>query len=282
MNILITGSNGQLGSEIRHLAETHSQHHYYFTDVADLDITQAQETMAYCQKNKIELIVNCAAYTAVDQAEDEPELAMRINATAVENLAQTAKRLQAKVIHISTDYVFDGTANTPYTTEHPTAPQSVYGMTKLKGEEKLLELLPDSIIIRTAWLYSSYGQNFVKTMLRLGRERDSLQVVFDQVGSPTYAADLAQAIMEIINQDCKVGGIFHFSNEGVCSWYDFAHSIMKKKGLDCQLSPVDSSAFPSKATRPNFSVLDKKRIKESYHIKIPHWEDALDTCLKLL
>lgn len=282
MNILVTGSNGQLGSELRQLEKTVPQHTFYFTDVAELDITKADDSTAFCKSNDIDVIVNCAAYTAVDKAEDEPELAMLINATAVENLAKAAKANSAKLIHVSTDYVFDGTACSPYSTDHPTAPTSVYGETKLKGEQAAIAVWPETVIIRTSWLYSTFGNNFVKTMIRLGNERDSLSVVFDQVGSPTNAADLASAIITIINQDCKVSGIFHFSNEGVCSWYDFAHSIMQKKGLDCELSPVDSSGFPTKATRPNYSVMDKARIKESYNISIPHWEEALDACLKTL
>ncbi len=281
MNILVTGSNGQLGSEIRQLSEA-GKHVFFFTDVTELDITKPDAIDTFCKTNEIDVIVNCAAYTAVDKAEDEPEIALLINADAVEHLAKAAKANNAKLIHVSTDYVFDGNACVPYTTEHPTAPASVYGETKLKGEQAAHSILPGTVIIRTSWLYSTFGNNFVKTMIRLGNERDSLNVVFDQVGTPTYAADLAKAILEIIAQDCKVGGVFHFSNEGVCSWYDFAHSIMSKQGIDCQLSPVDSSGFPTKATRPKYSVMDKARIKESYGIIIPHWEDALDECLKTL
>ena len=282
MNILVTGSNGQLGSEIKQIAQTEKSFQFFFTDVAELDITDIDAINTFCQENKINVIVNCAAYTAVDKAEDEPEMALLINATAVKNLAEAAKQNGAKLIHVSTDYVFDGTACTPYATDASTSPTSVYGNTKLKGEQMAMEALADAIIIRTSWLYSVYGNNFVKTMMRLGQERDSLNVVFDQIGSPTNAACLADAIIEIIRQNCKVSGVFHFSNEGVCSWYDFAYSIMKKRNITCSLFPVDSSGFPTKATRPHYSVMDKKRIKESYNINIPHWEEALHACLEKL
>lgn len=282
MNILITGSNGQLGNEIRTSKLTIPNATFFFTDVEELDITQESLVLDFCQSNKIDTIVNCAAYTAVDNAEDEKTTAALINTKAVENLAKAALACQAKLIHISTDYVFNGTACEPYRENHPTAPQSVYGDTKLEGEKVALDLLQDCIIIRTSWLYSAFGNNFVKTMMRLGADRDSLNVVFDQVGTPTNAADLADAIIEIIKQGCQVSGVFHFSNEGACSWYDFAHSIMQKNNLDCKLTPVESTEFPTKATRPKYSVLNKKRIKDSYSIIIPHWEDALDKCLERL
>lgn len=282
MNILITGSNGQLGNEIKTSKTIIENSQFFYTDVNELDITKANDIIAFCKNNAIDYIVNCAAYTAVDKAEDEAEIAELINATAVANLANAAKICDAKLIHTSTDYVFDGNACVPYTEDVPTSPQSAYGETKLNGELAALEILPDVVIVRTSWLYSAFGNNFVKTMKRLGAERNSLNVVFDQIGTPTYAADLADALLEIIKQDCKVSGIFHYSNEGVCSWYDFAHSIMKKCHLNCQLSPVESCEFPQKANRPKYSVLNKKRIKESYNITIPHWEDALDECLKRL
>ncbi len=282
MNILITGSNGQLGNEIRTSNTAIKGSQFFYTDVNELDITQEDAVLTYCQTNSIDFIVNCAAYTAVDNAEDDIEKATLINATAVANLANAAKAVGAKFIHVSTDYVFDGNACIPYTENVTTNPQSAYGDTKLKGEQAALDILPDVVIIRTSWLYSAFGNNFVKTMMRLGAERDSLNVVCDQIGTPTYAADLADAILEIIKQDCKVSGIFHFSNEGACSWYDFAHSIMKKNNIECQLSPIESSEFPQKANRPKYSVLNKKRIKESYNITIPHWEDALDKCLERL
>lgn len=282
MNILITGSKGQLGNEILTSNTSIPNANFFFTDVDELDITKEAMVLEFCQKNSINFIVNCAAYTAVDNAEDDIATAALINTQAVKNLAKAAKACHAKLIHISTDYVFDGTACEPYREDQSTAPQSVYGDTKLKGEQVATEIIPDTVIIRTSWLYSAFGNNFVKTMMRLGADRDSLNVVFDQVGTPTNAADLADAILEIIKQDCKVGGIFHFSNEGACSWYDFAHSIMQKNNLACQLTPVESTEFPTKATRPKYSVLNKKRIKESYNITIPHWEDALDKCLARL
>lgn len=280
MNILITGSNGQLGNELRTSKTTIPNAQFFFTDVAELDITDEAKVLAYCEDNAINTIVNCAAYTAVDVAEDEPEVAMLINATAVANLAKAAKKCDAKLIHVSTDYVFDGTAHEPYRETAPTSPQSVYGDTKLKGEQLLQAILPEAIIVRTSWLYSSFGNNFVKTMIKFGTERGQLNVIFDQVGTPTYAADLATAIIEMINQDCKVSGVFHFSNEGVCSWYDFACSIINKKAIPCTVTPVESTEFPTKATRPKYSVLNKKRLKESYGITIPHWEDGLDRCLQ--
>jgi dTDP-4-dehydrorhamnose reductase len=280
MNILVTGSKGQLGNEIRTSENKIEGANYFFTDVEELDITKAIKVLAFCQDNSIDVIVNCAAYTAVDKAEDEPQIAALINTTAVENLANAAKRCAAKLIHISTDYVFDGQACEPYRESNTTSPQSVYGDTKLKGEIALQEILPDGIIIRTSWLYSSFGNNFVKTMIRFGTERDSLNVIFDQVGTPTYAADLASSIIEIIKQDCKVSGVFHFSNEGVCSWYDFACSIMKKKNITCDVNPCESTEFPTKAVRPKYSVMNKKRIKESYGITIPRWEDSLERCLE--
>lgn len=282
MNILITGSKGQLGNELAQSKQKIADAKYFYTDAVELDITKVDLVHDFCVSNKINVIVNCAAYTAVDNAEDEPAVAELVNATAVENLAKAAKVCGAKMIHVSTDYVFDGTACEPYREDVATAPQSVYGLTKLNGEKALLAILPEAVIIRTSWLYSSFGNNFVKTMMRLGADRDALTVIFDQIGTPTYAADLASAIFEIIKQDCAVGGVFHFSNEGACSWYDFAHSIMSKCNLDCKITPVESAEFPTKAVRPKYSVLNKKHIKESYKITIPHWEDALDNCLAIL
>ena len=282
MNILITGSNGQLGNEIRNIHTSVANSTFFFTDVEELNITDAEAILAFCKTNTIDTIINCAAYTAVDKAEDEPETASLVNTKAVENLAKAARACEAKIIHISTDYVFDGTAHEPYRETNICQPNSVYGHTKREGELKLLDLCPDGVIIRTSWLYSTYGNNFVKTIMRFGQEREQLKVVFDQIGTPTYAADLAQAILAIVDQKCAVGGIFHFSNEGVCSWYDFAISILKKKEISCLVNPVVSTEFPTKAIRPKYSVLNKKHIKESYQLTIPHWEDALDRCLKTL
>lgn len=279
MNILITGANGQLGNEMRVLSAQHPQHTYFFTDVAELDITSEYAVTTFVKENAIDVIVNCAAYTNVDRAEIDEPLAYAINATAVENLGRSG----AKVIHVSTDYVFSGEGFIPYTENDAVAPRTAYGRTKLAGEQLLLAVSPDAIIIRTAWLYSTYGNNFVKTMLRLGHERDSLGVVFDQIGSPTYAADLAMAIYAAINAPEWHAGIYHFSNEGVCSWYDFTHEIFAlSKIRDCQLRPILSSEYQYQTPRPHYSVLNKSKIKSTFGIHIPHWTESLLTCLTKL
>ena len=279
MNILITGANGQLGNEMRVLSAQHPQHTYFFTDVAELDITSEDAVTTFVKENAIDVIVNCAAYTNVDRAEIDEPLAYAINATAVENLGRSG----AKVIHVSTDYVFSGEGFVPYTENDAVAPRTAYGRTKLAGEQLLLAVSPDAIIIRTAWLYSTYGNNFVKTMLRLGHERDSLGVVFDQIGSPTYAADLAMAIYAAINAPEWHAGIYHFSNEGVCSWYDFTHEIFAlSKIRDCQLRPILSSEYQYQTPRPHYSVLNKSKIKSTFGIHIPHWTESLLTCLTKL
>lgn len=279
MNILITGANGQLGNEMRVLSAQHPQHTYFFTDVAELDITSEDAVTTFVKENAIDVIVNCAAYTNVDRAEIDEPLAYAINATAVENLGRSG----AKVIHVSTDYVFSGEGFVPYTENDAVAPRTAYGRTKLAGEQLLLAVSPDAIIIRTAWLYSTYGNNFVKTMLRLGHERDSLGVVFDQIGSPTYAADLAMAIYAAINAPEWHAGIYHFSNEGVCSWYDFTHEIFAlSKICDCQLRPILSSEYQYQTPRPHYSVLNKSKIKSTFGIHIPHWTESLLTCLTKL
>lgn len=282
MNILVTGSKGQLGNEMQIVAKSNKTFNFFFTDVSELDITKEEQVLNFCQSNKINIIVNCAAYTAVDKAEEEVDLAHKINADAVGILGKVASIIRAKVIHISTDYVFDGSACEPYNVDHPTAPTSVYGVSKLKGEEALLQHCPEAIIIRTSWLYSSFGNNFVKTITKLGKERETLSVIFDQVGTPTYAGDLAQTILSIIEKNGATPGIFHFSNEGACSWYDFAHSILKLQNITCNIIPVESTEFPSKVARPKYSVLNKKHIKTAYNIIIPHWEDSLQNCLKLM
>ena len=279
MNILITGANGQLGNEMRVLSAQHPQHTYFFTDVAELDITSEDAVTTFVKENAIDVIVNCAAYTNVDRAEIDEPLAYAINATAVENLGRSG----AKVIHVSTDYVFSGEGFVPYTENDAVAPRTAYGRTKLAGEQLLLAVSPDAIIIRTAWLYSTYGNNFVKTMLRLGHERDSLGVVFDQIGSPTYAADLAMAIYAAINAPEWHAGIYHFSNEGVCSWYDFTHEIFALSKIhDCQLRPILSSEYQYQTPRPHYSVLNKSKIKSTFGIHIPHWTESLLTCLTKL
>ena len=279
MNILITGANGQLGNEMRILSAQHTQHTYFFTDVAELDITLLEAVQQFVSENAIDVIVNCAAYTNVDKAESDEELAYAINAKAVENLGRSG----AKVIHVSTDYVFSGEGFVPYTEAATVAPRTAYGRTKLAGEELLQSVCPDAVIIRTAWLYSTFGNNFVKTMLRLGRERDTLGVVFDQIGSPTYAADLAEAIFAAINAPEWHAGVYHFSNEGVCSWYDFTHEIFTRAQIsDCSLRPILSSEYQYQTPRPHFSVLDKSKIKHTFNIAIPHWTESLQKCLDQL
>ena len=272
---LVVGANGQLGNELRLLLQDKAE----YVDRDELDITDVNAVAEYVTSDKYEAVINCAAYTAVDKAEDEPELAEKINVIGPKNLAKTGVPL----VHVSTDYVFDGQNCVPYKESDKTAPRSVYGVTKLSGEQSVIDNASTAVVIRTAWLYSEFGNNFVKTMQRLGAERESLNVVFDQVGTPTYAKDLAQAIVEILPQ-LKIGTkeIYHFSNEGVCSWYDFAVSIMQKSGLSCKVFPIESSQYPTKATRPSYSVLNKGKIKSDFGIKIRHWEEALQECINNL
>lgn len=281
--ILVTGANGQLGSEMRRLGEI-SPNEYIFTDVAELDITDKDAVIAFTQQNNINVIVNCAAYTNVDKAEDDEATAELINATAVRNLAEAAKGVDATLFHVSTDYVFGSEGNTPRTEDMPLNPLGAYGRTKLHGEQAIAEVGAKAIIIRTAWLYSEYGNNFLKTMLRLTKEKETLSVVFDQVGTPTYAGDLAMTIFSIIEGDYYNGneGVYHFSNEGVCSWYDFAQEISTAMGHKCQISPCHSNEFPSKVTRPPYSVLDKTKIKRTFGVDIPHWRESMIYCLKRL
>lgn len=283
-NILITGANGQLGYEMRKLLEENNAFNTFFTDVAELDITSYQDVLDFVSTNNIHIIVNCAAYTAVDAAEDNFELCNRINNSAVENLANAAKIAHAKVINISTDYVFDGTSCRPYTELDAPNPKSVYGSTKLAGEQVLAKILPDShIIIRTAWLYSIHGKNFVKTMINLGRSKGSLNVVADQIGGPTFAGDLANAIYTIISSNNWIAGTYHFSNEGVCSWYDFTKMIHKFANITtCNVNPITTTEYPTKATRPAYSVLDKNKIKKAFNISIPYWVDSLEKCINEL
>ena len=271
---LITGSKGQLGTELSKLLPK-----AILTDVADLDITDETSVNKFVAENNIDTIINCAAYTAVDKAEDDKELASRINIDGPRNLAKTG----AKLIHISTDYVFDGLGHKPYHPDDIAHPVSVYGRTKLAGEQEVLQYSEKAIIIRTAWLYSPYGNNFVKTMRRLGAEKETLNVVADQIGTPTYAGDLAKAIIQILPQISKENrGVYHFTNEGICSWYDFARKIMELSELPCQVIPIPSSDYPTKATRPFYSVLDKNKIKQTFNINIQHWEEGLKQCLKQL
>lgn len=282
MNILVTGANGQLGNEMQVLARENLQHTYFFTDVQELDICDEQAVYTYVSEHKIDIIVNCAAYTAVDKAEDNVELCDKLNNIAPGYLARAAQANGAAMIQVSTDYVFDGTAHIPYTEEEPTCPASVYGSTKLAGEQNVMDHCEKAMVIRTAWLYSIYGNNFVKTMIRLGQERDSLGVIFDQIGTPTYANDLAQAIFAAINKGV-VRGIYHFSDEGVCSWYDFTVAIHRLAGIaSCKVKPLHTADYPAKAPRPHYSVLDKTKIKDTFGIEIPHWEESLKRCINQL
>ena len=282
--ILVTGANGQLGSEMRKLGSV-SPNEYIFTDVQELDITNQEAVMSFVEQNGVNIIVNCAAYTNVDRAEDDEATAELINATAVGNLAEAAKAVDGTLFHVSTDYVFGADGNTPRSEDMPTNPLGVYGKTKLRGEQAIAEVGAKAIIIRTAWLYSEFGNNFLKTMLRLTAEKESLNVVFDQVGTPTYAGDLALVIFSIIEGNLYAGneGVYHFSNEGVCSWYDFANEIAIAAGnLECNIQPCHSSEFPSKVTRPPYSVLDKTKIKQTFGVDIPHWRDSMLYCLERL
>lgn len=281
-NILVTGANGQLGNEMRVLSAEHKEYDYFFTDVAELDICNEQAVMAFVKQNNIHVIVNCAAYTAVDKAEDNLALCTKLNSDAVGYLARAAEANQAEFIQISTDYVFDGTNHLPYKESDPTCPNSVYGVTKLAGETNALADCQKAMVIRTAWLYSTFGNNFVKTMIRLGKEREALGVVFDQIGTPTYARDLARAIFAAIHKGV-VPGVYHFSDEGVCSWYDFTKAIHRIAGITtCKVSPLHTDEYPAKAPRPHYSVLDKTKIKTTYSIEIPHWEESLEACISLL
>ena len=278
-----TGANGQLGREMKTVLTAENTFRSLFTDVQELDITDAVAVEKYMTAESIDFIVNCAAYTQVEQAEENESLCRKINTEAVGNLAEAVIRHGAKMIQISTDYVFDGMGHKPYSETDIPAPVSVYGRTKLEGERLLFSVAPDSAaVIRTSWLYSPYGNNFVKTMIRLGEERELLKVVSDQVGTPTYASDLASAILVLLKAPLFVPGIYHFSNEGVCSWYDFTRSIHRLAGITCKVLPIDSSEYPAKVRRPFYSVLNKKKIKETYSIEIPHWEDSLARCIEIL
>lgn len=281
--ILVTGANGQLGSELKDILGANNEQVLY-TDVAQLDITKLDLVRAFIKEHKVTDIINCAAYTAVDKAETDQDIAYMVNCIAPKNLATVAAEENCRLIHVSTDYVFSGEACTPYVESDPTSPLGVYGRTKLAGEEAVTDSGCDSVIIRTSWLYSAYGNNFVKTMMRLGKERDQLNVVFDQVGTPTYAGDLAAAIVKLIQSEelVDVSGLYHFSNEGVCSWYDFAQEIMDQESIACNVQPILSSQYPTPVRRPSFSVLDKAKIKKDFNITIPYWKHSLVMCLRKL
>lgn len=282
--ILVVGSNGQLGSEIRELTKDDNSNKYFYTDVTELDITDKSAVSIFVEDNQIDIIINCAAYTQVDKAEDDKETAYLINAIATQNLAEVCDEFNATLFHISTDYVFDGSNSTPYTESEPTTPLGVYGKSKLKSEKLIQESGCSHIIIRTSWLYSSFGNNFVKTIGKLSKEKEELKVVFDQVGTPTYARDLAIAILTIIEKDefKNRNQIYHFSNEGVCSWYDFAIAINNYFGHNCNIKPCHSDEFPTKVNRPHFSVLDKSKIKNDFGLNISYWHDSLKQCVEIL
>lgn len=283
-DILVTGSNGQLGSEIQKLSLSYPNYTFTFTDRTTLDLSNLCTMEDFFENKKFDVIINCAAYTAVDKAESEPELADAINHRFVSMLTKIAKRNHTKLIHISTDYVFNGQNYRPYLENDPTAPQGVYGKTKRDGEKAILEVSPNNtIILRTSWVYSAYGNNFVKTMLRLGKERDSLGVIFDQIGTPTYARDLAQTILYILPKiNNESPEIYHYSNEGSASWYDFAQAIFELSDIACQVNPITTDQYPTPATRPHYSLLNKSKIKNDFGITIPYWRDSLRRCLKEL
>ena len=282
MNILITGCNGQLGNEMQLLEMENRQHTYFNTDVQELDITNREAIVKFVDEHEIDGIVNCAAYTAVDKAESNEQLCDLLNHVAPGYLAEAVERRGGWLIQVSTDYVFDGTNHTPYVETDPVCPNSVYGRTKLAGEQAAQKACSRTMIIRTAWLYSTFGNNFVKTMIRLGNEKPELGVIFDQIGTPTYARDLAVAIMTAINQGVKPG-VYHFSNEGVISWYDFTKAIHRIAGItSCHVRPLHTSEYPTPAARPHYSVLDKTKMKQTYGIEIPYWEESLRECVEKL
>lgn len=284
MKLLITGANGQLGNEIRELAHSYPQYTFLYTDIDELDITNAAEVLAYFGIHRPDVVINCAAYTAVDKAEADAETAFLVNATASGNLARAAQASGCFMVHVSTDYVYDGCNYRPYTESDAVNPASVYGKSKLAGEQEVLQSGARAIIIRTSWLYSAFGNNFVKTMIKYGREREALNVVFDQAGTPTYAFDLAKTILDILPKAVasRETGIFHYSNEGVTSWYDFAKAIHELAGINCRVSPIATKDYPTPAKRPFFSVLDKSLIRNIFAIEIPYWRDSLKDCIKRL
>lgn len=282
VKILVTGANGQLGKELKQLSSSFPQFEFHFLSREDLPIHHFELVRNFFNAYHPAYLINCAAYTAVDRAESETELAFQVNGEAVGVLAAVCKEKNCKLIHISTDYVFDGTATTPYKEDHPTNPKSVYGASKLDGEQQAFRFNPDTIVIRTSWVYSEFGKNFVKTMLKLMPEKEELNVVSDQVGSPTYAADLAAAILHIISSGKWQAGIYHYSNEGVISWYDFAVAIKELAGNNCKVNAIPTSAYPTPAKRPAYSVLDKSKIITTFNLQVPGWKKSLETCLKNL
>ena len=288
-HILVTGSKGQVGSELQVLSTLDGSQHFtfYFTDKETLDIANKSEVETFCKVNNIDTIINCAAYTAVDKAEEDKEMANLINHVAVQYLAEIAKSYTIQLIHISTDYVFDGQNHRPYIENDSVNPQGIYGKTKLDGEKVMIKINPaNSLIIRTSWVYSSFGNNFVKTMLRLGKERDELGVIFDQVGTPTYAKDLAHTILTILQShdmmENNMVPIYHYSNEGVCSWYDFVKEIFTLSNIECNVKPILTEQYPTPAKRPHYSLLNKTKIKAAYKLDIPYWKNSLSSCLNYI
>jgi len=281
LNILVTGSNGQLGNEIRQLAPDFGGYHFIFTDVAELDITKKTAVNNFVSHHAIEVIINAAAYTAVDKAETEPDIADLINGTAVGNLASAAVKYNTLLVHVSTDYVFSGKAHQPICEDDPTSPDGAYSRSKLLGEQLILQENGKAVILRTSWLYSEFGGNFVKSMLKYGREREQLKVVFDQIGSPTYARDLARIILDLIPKwrEYKTPEVFHYSNEGVASWYDFTKAIHEIAGINCKVLPIETKDYPLPAKRPFYSVMNKDKIKKEFGIEIPYWRDSLKDCI---
>ncbi len=285
MKLLITGALGQLGTEIRRLAKNYPNFEMFFTSSKELDITDALLLKNFIIEHEIEAVVNCAAYTAVDEAENNAELAYRVNEKGIQNIVHVLEETGGKLIHISTDYVFDGSSSVPYTEKDAVSPLGIYGNSKYNGEQHVLNAAINGIVIRTSWLYASVGTNFVKTMMRLGAERSELGVIFDQVGTPTYARDLAKVCLDILSQHevlNEKGQLYHYSNEGVASWYDFAKTIMEINALNCVVKPIESKAYPTPAKRPHYSVLNKNKIKNDFDIEIPYWRDSLKDCLQQL
>ncbi len=284
--ILVTGQGGQLGQSLQVLVKQNPQYQFTFTGRKQLDLSCSEKIAAYFAQHKFDLIINCAAYTAVDKAEEQQQLADAINHLAVKQLAEMAKKNNSILIHISTDYIFDGTNHKPYTEDNAINPQNIYGSTKLKGEQAIQAIACDAIIIRTSWVYSEYGHNFVKTMLKLGKERPELAVIFDQIGAPTYATDLASSILALVdtlNHSQQTGvSVYHYSNEGVCSWYDFAKAIFEYTNIACNVLPIETKDYPTPAKRPHYSVLNKAKIKQKYSLNIPYWKDSLQACLDKL
>ena len=288
-NILVTGSKGQLGQELRFLSTQFPQFDFTYVDIEELDITNAEAVKSFFDAKPVHYLISCAAYTAVDKAESNAHIAQKVNVEGPQNLARACRKHGATMLHLSTDYVYHNQQNTPFKEEDETCPQSVYAQTKLEGDQVVLRELEQAAIIRTSWVYSAFGHNFVKTMIRLGTERKQLGIVFDQIGTPTYARDLAQALLQIIvsleNGEVakdQLHGVYHYSNEGVCSWYDFALAIFELEKINCNTLPIETSAYPTPAKRPPFSVLNKAKIKSVFNVKIPHWRDALKRMLDVL